>query len=59
MTPETKMYTERELEIAYCVGLLNRMLTVDQLAIELEIAKPKIKYLKEAIKRGDFNPLPS
>lgn len=51
-----KKYTQRELEIAYCIGLLNRMLTVDELAKELETAKEKIKLLMLAFERGDFNP---
>lgn len=59
MTPETKMYTDRELEIAYLIGLLNRMLTVDELAIELKTAKDRLQQLKGAMERGDFNPLPS
>jgi len=49
------MFTERELEIAYCIGLLNRMLTMDELSIELKTAQEKINNLKEAFKRGDFN----
>lgn len=53
---EEKMYTERELEISYCIGLLNRMLTMEELSIELKTAQDKINRLKESIKRGDFNP---
>lgn len=49
-----KEYTERELEIAYCVGLMNRMLTMDELSIELQTAREKLDTLKAAIKRGDF-----
>lgn len=48
-------YTERELEIAYCIGLLNRGLTMDELSEALKSAKEKLHNLKEAIKRGDFN----
>jgi len=49
-----KIYTEREFEIAFCIGMLNRQLSTDELAEELLTAKDKISRLKEAIGRGDF-----
>jgi hypothetical protein len=43
-----RMYSERELEIAYCTGLLNRHLTIDELAIEIKDAQFQIDRLKES-----------
>lgn len=48
---------ERQIEIAYCIGLLNRMLTMDELAVELLTTRDKINRLKQAFKRGDFMPV--
>lgn len=51
-----RMYTERELEIAYCIGLLNRMLTMDELSVELKTAQKKIDLFKQSLANGDFEP---
>ncbi len=53
---EERMYSERELEIAYCTGLLNRHLTIDELDIEIKDAQFQIDRLKKVIQRGDYNP---
>ncbi len=55
MVSKEKKYTEREFEIAYCVGLLNRPLTMDELSVELKTAQEKIDRLKLAIKNGDYD----
>lgn len=53
------MYSEREFDIAYCVGLLNRKLTIDELSVVLNTGSlpEKIRNLKQAIKRGEFDPI--
>lgn len=43
-------YTERELEIAYCVGLLGQQdITIDKLSEDLNAAPDKLKQLKTMI----------
>jgi len=43
-------YTEREIELAYCVGLLNQKdFTMDKLGEDLKVAPDKLKQLKAMI----------
>jgi len=45
------LFTERELEIAYCVGMLNQKdVTIDTLSDQLSVAPEKFEMLKEWIK---------
>ena len=53
------MFTERDIEVAFCLGLLNQSeITIDKLADQFTSAREKIDRIKASMKRGDFEPLP-
>ena len=48
--PYTQSFTRRELEMAYCIALLNRRdCTIDMLSEELKVAKDKIEQIVKFI----------
>lgn len=44
-------YSWNDIERAYCVGLLNRNITMDELSKALEEARPKLELLKQQFKQ--------
>jgi hypothetical protein len=56
-SPEPKEFTRRELELAFCIGMLNQGtdFTMDKLSEQLITAQSRIDKFIESVRQNEFN----